>query len=527
MLSVVINAYPGTDQFRFRLGLETFLYDPGDYFNLCRNELNGWSKQAFNDHPCPKLTYYGFKKAEFDHKRIEMVLALDSTSECEISHIFKSFCEANDLRYKIVTMAEYKPLNIDHKPAPGVALMRNVAIQVSSGDFLVFRDDDDFSCSFRFMLQCCDRLTGPIGIVMTSQRLKNTWGTVDNPFSITPTPIDISTLESVDNPSVTSMCSKIFTRASLKTVYNSTCLVSLEDARSHHLQQLPQKPVMMFGEHQYRRLLTGWRKWKAGGKERDVIQFINRHIGPVSRRSIPYIDYVFDHSCIVEDHPFFVYVFPSGSYSSDSWSWGGVLGCLQAFRDTHRYVPFTMRELIKLRQLITHGIKTKLIDTNCQCKVTWTGPETMGQRLASALESIVNYHYIYWFGVVHKESDWDMFRTKLNEIRECLSLKPRAETDRVRDDLMHPNTKVMVRCNDVIVPCVATCGDYVEGDLIDADYVSTKPQPLIHGGSSERCAWLGFILMTAILIVLIWFIRALKDPCFVEMHDDHVQRVDV
>ena len=149
LLSIVVNAWPGTDKFRFRLQLETFMYDTSNninYLNLCKELLEGWEKNKFSipeDNFKSAFEKHQFHKVDFNHNDVEVILAIDTTDGSEIEDIFKSWCNDYDINNQIL------------RAKLGVAGMRNVAMQEYNGEFIIFRDDDDFSASIAKLLKQC------------------------------------------------------------------------------------------------------------------------------------------------------------------------------------------------------------------------------------------------------------------------------------------------------------------------------------------------------------------------------------
>ena len=72
LLSIVINAWPGTDKFRFRLQLETLMHDTIDknnYLLICKVLLNGWERNTFkipDDNFKTVLERYHFQRVTYD-----------------------------------------------------------------------------------------------------------------------------------------------------------------------------------------------------------------------------------------------------------------------------------------------------------------------------------------------------------------------------------------------------------------------------------------------------------------------------
>ena len=562
LLSIVINAWPGTDLFRFRLQLETLTHDTADvnnYLNLCKDVLNGWDKNKFtipDDKFASIMTKYNFNRTEFDTDNVEVLLAIDAKDKSAIEDEFEDWCSTYSINHKVI------------RAKLGAAGMRNAALQIYDGDFVIFRDDDDFSASIGKLLNQCKALDfmggnslgyqkqlsrydiiterwkyfqynqkkPTIAIMMDGMKLKNTWGSLDNPFSATPTPVDTSTVELVDRAPFTSMCSKIFTREATRLIYNSTCCGSLEDARSHYLQQLPQHCIWLFTEKQLSWLRKEWEMFmRDRSKGNAGVRWLNMNVISYQEWQIPLrnikhhneveavqytanktkvdenikrVDSFFKHNFYVSKcAPNFIYVLASGSYSRVSWTYGSVVGALEAFRNSNRMLDFTIADLKQLKKLITSAIKTTLVDTNNVSKLEWLSDQCKkeGTELIKLLTPIVNYRYIFWFGIVH--GDWKMFEDKIKQIRELIwhiHVKAVDGADTVKDDIKHPNTSVKVTVDGVekrVSLCNGNkmnCNDSMR--YTDQNEIDTR----IIGGSNESMLPM-ILLIAVILIVVIYF----------------------
>lgn len=547
MLSIAINIYPGTDLYRFRLQLETLVHETDDvnnYLYLCKDLLNGWEKnkfEIFEDKFESKFIEHNFIQSKFDPELVELILAIDVTKDSKINadkheEEFINFCHDNSIRhFQIIKNSNIKL---------GVSGMRNMVMQIFKGDYLMFRDDDDFSQSISKLTNQCIELSKlnfgkndqkyqkhlptynhisemydylnkhqkypTIAILMSNVRLKNTWGSIDNPFSKTPTPVDTSTVELVDRPSYTSMCSKIFSRESINLINNSTCCQSLEDSRSHYLQQLVQHCVWVFDEKRLEKIRNDWYIFLQSRfiEKRDTIKWLNRNVlnyqfwqinlpklklrnldgrftkndldrfheqilfnnendyeklefkSKIFNKNIKRLDFFIKNRFISSScSPDFAYVLPSGSQSGNSWCWCSVIGLLEAYRNANKQFNFSIEDLRKLKTIITSTIHTTLINTNNEVDVEYISDEFVheGNELAKCLKEIANYKYIYWFGIVNKPSDWDRFSYLLTNIRLILQSFPNDMkineenidlVDRIFDEVYHPNSSVKILVND-------------------------------------------------------------------------------
>lgn len=463
ILSVIINAWPGTDLFRFRLQLETLIYRSErkeDYFKLAVDLLGGWEKNKWKvpgDKFKKQLLSHHFHMEKFEPNSVEVILAFDSTtSDSPVVDEFHDWAKNYNCQDRVRVIAEKR----------GISGMRNLAIAESKGDYVVFRDDDDFSTSITALQRQCASLelmnfgkngdyTFPrfrynhvreyrdavlrlqkyptIAILEDSIRIKNTWGTVDNPFSVTPTPVDASTIELVNRPSPTSMCSKIFSRESLRFIRNSESCSTLEDARTHYLQVMVQHCIWLFSKER----LAEIDNWIENGQQRTATShWLKQNVGEYGDRSKYFVS---------QCSPSFSYVLAGGSHATNSWSYCTVIAALEALRYSGRNIDFTIKDLKKMKEIICYGIKTKLVDTNCVTRVTSLSPTVIPKRLAELFEKLNNYRYLFWFAVVHKTEDWKMIMSTLSEIRKLVvKIKlptelPMKDADVVKDTPIHPD----------------------------------------------------------------------------------------
>lgn len=638
LLSIVINAYPGTDLFRFRLSLELYIYSapsPKNYEKLTRDLLNGWDKGIFkipDDKFESILTSYGFSTQKFNPDNLEVILAMDgSTSDSlKIIREFKDWCSTYSIHQtQIITSDEKRNLST----------LRNVAMQTFTGEMLMFRDDDDFSAPFSLLLKQAEILksegfgcndqnywnkipaynhvseletffmkhqTKPvIAILVDGMKLKNTWGSKSNPFSQTPVPIDTSTLELVDRPPFSSMSSKIFSRESLKYIYNTACANSLEDARTHYLQVLPQHCIWLFEKERLEWLKKGWTEFKHDDTNKEgieAVKWLNMNVMTYKHWQIPLSlkefkrnknknrnrnenrnenidkninenkdknenedeninidentnedeesssnfsfasntlintltneredriheeilydnrkeDFSFQSSTFhrVDEFfltrfqtsvcsPNFIYVFPSGSYSKISWTWGSVIGALEACRESQHSIDFTINDLKRLKYIITNGMKTTLINTNNVSKLEWTSSSSRedGKKLCEILTPLVNYRYMFWFAVVHKIEDWKFIEITLRNVKTLIwricedkndknkEIKTAQDHDIVNENPIHPNQEINVEVNgrDVQVS-VCNCG-IVKFDETNKTNKSNKSNKSNDGINLDDCRY--------------------------------------
>lgn len=577
ILSIAINIYPGSDLYRFALQLETFIWKPEDvknYESLARELLEKWDKNVFK---IPKDNFISaFERCHFKRlktteaisEQIEVILACDGNESKATEHIkvFKDWCQRNGIvNHSVITMEE---------GGHGPATLRNMVMQVFKGDCLMFRDDDDFSAPIASLLNQVISLqkrgfgdNNPayldsipkydhiselndyfirnqhhptIAIFEDGIKLKNTWGSIDNPFSKTPTPIDTSKMELVDRPAHTSMCSKIFSREAIKYIHNSANCSSIEDGRSNYLEQLCQHCVWIFPQERLEWLKEGWNAFKHDESQGlDVVKWLNVNVIsykhwqiPIGKnhfkaindvlydnekkkysfraRNIRRLDSFFSHSFIVSKcRPSFVYVLASGSCAADSWTWGSVIGTLEAFRHAGKELSFTIKDLEKLKTVLTTSIKTTLINTNNVSTLTWKGPDQMkGDELCKHLSTLTNYKYIFWFAIVHHKSDWELLGNELSSalsiIREIdtSKLKPQQDCDELNVIIAHPNSGIKVFVDGKERLLSLDNQKLVEGDLSNNDYVNTNPTPSISGGDPKPKPKFNVNVILTILIII-------------------------
>lgn len=594
LLSIAINIYPGTDLYRFALQLETFVWKAEEikcYELLARELLEKWDRNVFK---IPKDNFASaFKRCNFKRlkttkaisEQIELILACDGNESKASKHInvFKDWCKRNGIEnHSVITMEE---------GGHGPATLRNMAMQVFKGDCLMFRDDDDFSAPIASLLNqvialqkrgfgdnnpsyldsipAYDHISElndyflknqhhpTIAIFEDGIKLKNTWGSIDNPFSKTPTPIDTSKMELVDRPAHMSMCSKIFSREAIKYIHNTSNCNAIEDGRSNYLEQLCQHCVWIFPQERLEWLRKGWDAFKHNEEEGlDVVKWLNvnvisykhwqipigkNHFKEISdllydnedkkynfrARNIRRLDSFFSHNFIVSKcRPSFVYVLASGSCASDSWTWGSVIGTLEAFRHAKKELTFTIKDLEKLKTILTTSIKTTLINTNNVSTLTWKGPNQLkGEELCQHLSVLTNYKYIFWFAIVHHKSDWKMLAEELSAalsiIREMdtSKLRPQSDCDKLNVQPVHPNSGIKAFVDGEERLLSIDNQKLIEGDLSTNDYVNTNPspsiQPMIKGGDGKskpeiRVNLILTILITVVFILIIIFIISFK-----------------
>lgn len=479
-LSIVINTWSGSDVYRFRIQLETLMFGTSNYRNyleLCKCLMNRWDRgiteledeSILSKLPCV-FERFRFQFFPCDTSNFEIIIANDGEMSPKLEKCFESFCEKYDIRNKQI---------IKTKAQGYVALMRNLAFQLFRGEAILFRDDDDYSAPIHFLLKDYSNLeklnfgkngteywdeieawllkrdfTKPVDLYneiskhqkhptiasyMNCFKLKNTWGSAANPFGQTELPVNINKIELVDKASsAASMCNKIFSREAVKFLHNSVCLNALEDNRAFHTEILVQNNVWFLD---YNRLT--YLK-----KTLDMKWFV-RYMMPME--GIPedtsFLRKIVNEKAFVSSYkPFFAYVLASGSFSRDSWAYAGVVSLLENIRWQRNQVNFTIKELRKLKEIITSAIKTTLIDVNCVSEVKALEPSL--DELAKHLETIINYKYIFWHCVVHNSDDYDMLLKELESVRKIvektdLSKIPKHENaDKIRGIVIHPDTKI-------------------------------------------------------------------------------------
>lgn len=533
LLSIVFNVWSGSDVYRFALELETLLWSCRTkecYLRLCRETLQRWEKNKFtipNDYFSSAFTLAGFHPLTFEIDELELILAHDGNADgSRIKDIFDSFCSRNEIKSQCISGEKL-----------GVAGMRNLAMQVFKGEYLMFRDDDDYTAPAALLLEYAHKLKNigfgtnntsywsnlpeydnirqrfeyfhkyqikpTIAIMLDGIKLKNTWGSINNPFSKTPTPIDTYKVELVDRSPQTSMCTKIFSREALRGINNSVSLGSLEDARSHYLQQLPQHCCWFINEEKLKEIQFDCRK------SREWIQA--NILGEVMK----YEDLNFN-DFITTTRPSFVYVCPTGSYSYTSWSYCSVMGVLEAFRNARKQLDFSIDDIRRLKDIIESAIETTLIRVDSQTSVEWcsTAYKKEGTKLASILESINNYRFIYWFGIVHEKSDWKMFKNKISQIKNLINkitLNEKSNNaDTISDVPRHPNECIVAVVNDE-ERLLSISNETRSHSLIDiptsTNYTTYLPksEPVIRGGHENGFNLLS-ISFVIILIVIIFIL---------------------
>lgn len=494
LLSIAFNTWPGTDLYRFALLLETLLYRPSeieDYLKLVQI-LNGWEPHKWTIPKNGFESYFienNFKRVEPSHpKELELILAMDGESN-EHEDYFIKFCEKVGVNWQIV-----------HKYKIGVAGMRNAVMQIFKGDYLTFSDDDDMIACLEDLYIQSNKLKGlgmgsndtsywktilskryddvyqlqrdlwryqkkpTMAMVITGIRIKNTWGSKENPFSITPLPLDANGAVLVDRGSYFSMCSKVFSRESLHIINNSINLGSMEDSRSFHTEEWPQKCFYILRKNKYDELTNGYKLLKRYvNKETlsdDEFQILKSFIIWCNNNILPFkytqLTFNKDHPnmetferifpyFIMYDVVSFCYTFPSGHYSRNSWAWAGLIGTLEAFRNMHRSVDFTTLDMQRAKKLITSCIHTEITGTACACEITSLVDDADVKEIAKILNDIVAYKFIYWTAIVNKKQDWEFFEKSIARLKELLdkvenkSIKEIEGADRIQEIVYHPN----------------------------------------------------------------------------------------
>ena len=502
LLSIAINVWPGSDFYRFALLLETYVYRPSkieDYMGLA-HILNGWNPRERtipDDHFKSVLLENNFKRVvPSKPDEIELILAMDGDIKnapvemnLKMEEYFINFCKSIKIHYQII-----------HKAKIGVCAMRNAAMQTFRGDYLMFRDDDDFSACledlhkqaielkklgmgtndpsywntilnkqyddvFQLQRDLWRYQKKPVmAMLLTNVRIKNTWGTKENPFSIVPLPIDTSTAVMVNRPSFFAMWSKVFSRESVPLISNSINLGSLEDSRSFHTQEFPQKSFYVFKDDHWKMFNDGYELFKKyiSGEQLPKEDFeqmkyfwkwCNLNLLPYQYSELTLNKQNPNLEMLDKIKQYFInidvcsgaYTFPSGNYSRNSWSWAALIGTLEAFRTMHRPVDFTILDLQRAHKFISSCLKTELIDVNCVCKVTSLIDDDDAKELAQLFETLTNYRYIYWKAIVNKKSDWEMFEKTLSRMKELLNkienkgFVQKEGADKIQEQPRHPN----------------------------------------------------------------------------------------
>lgn len=505
LLSIAINTWPGTDFYRFALLLETYIHRPtsiNDYLELSRI-LEGWIPR---ERKVPSDKFRGdFSDHNFTRvlpskpDELEMILAMDGDinnapveMNKELENYFIDFCKSINIHYQVL-----------HKSKIGVCGMRNSVMQTFKGDYLMFKDDDDFSACLEDLYIQAKKLkelgmgtNDPsywdiilnkeyldvfqlqrdlwkyqrkpvIAMIMTNVRIKNVWGSKENPFSKVSIPIDTSQATLIDRPSFFSMNFKFFSREAIPLLSNSINLGSLEDSRSFHNQEWPQKAFYIFRDERYKFLNDGYEAFKKhiksdvlSNEEFDLAKefwyWVNNNLLPFKYIQLSMNKTSPNIEAYERIRPYFLnmnicsgaYLFPSGNYSSNSWSWASVIGTLEAFRNMHKQVDFTILDLQRLHKFITTCIKTELLSTNCDCAVHCLNDDPDCIKIRDILYRLVNYKYIYWTAIVNKKQDWDMFTEKISELKSLLDkienkvFTKHNDADRIQETPIHPNTSI-------------------------------------------------------------------------------------
>ena len=149
LLSIILNVWEETDVFRFMLQLYSFIYyskNMYDYYRLIKDCLDGWRRGKYTCKSYHKLFInYNFKQYTFDKSKVEILLAVDHNSKIPIVDVFDKWANKY-LTHKQIVYGKY-----------GISTLRNVAIKVCRGDYIIFRDDDDLSSPIcRILNQCAE-----------------------------------------------------------------------------------------------------------------------------------------------------------------------------------------------------------------------------------------------------------------------------------------------------------------------------------------------------------------------------------
>ena len=539
LLSIVINVWPGTDVFRFQLQLLSLLYKTraiDNYHHLIKEELNGWERNKFDCSDYHQMMrHYGFKRCHYNKKQVEVILAVDGSKRCSVVDIFEDWARINLSNYQII----YGNCN-------GLSATRNAAMQIFKGKYLIFRDDDDLSAPIRSLLQECRRLDElgvgtndttyqkfipatdhvtelysflhsvqrkpVIAVFKNSIKLRNTRSTIHNPFAITKVPIDTTHLKLLRSPSNSSMCGRIFSREAVSLIYNSTICCGMEDARSNFLQQIPQHCIYIMDKGRLNWLRYGWemfKKHRYTPETLKVITWLNQSIilyrrwrinDPRDYENIERMDRMFKNFYTSMYDPFFVYVLPTGSFANISWSWGTVIGVLEAFRNAHKHLDFTMNDLKHLKSVIEYGIHTEVIDEKQKLNIRWVGSNYIkeGRQLATQLEYISRHKFLFWFASVEQNYVWKILEYKMEEMKKALNKLPKqlhknAFADTVNVKIMHPNQLITVTVNGKRMR-LSNCNQEKTNKLYFGNVAYTD---------TPNVDWLNYVVIAAIVIALL------------------------
>ena len=553
LLSIAINVWPGTDFYRFALLLETLLYRPSDindYLNLAQI-LNGWNpreRSVPNDKFKNAFAENNFKRVLPSRPdELELILAMDGDinnalveMNLGLEDYFVDFCKSINVHYQIL-----------HKTKLGVSAMRNAVMQTFNGDYLMFKDDDDFSACLEDLYFQAHKLkelgmgtNDPsywniilnrhyddifqlqrdlwkyqkkpvIAMLLNNIRIKNVWGTKENPFSIAPLPLDTNGAVLVNRPSAFSMCTKVFSRESLPLIYNSINLGSLEDSRSYHTQAFPQKGYYVFKNDLWKMFNNGYdlfKKYIANEdltkEEFDDVKYFwkwcnlnllpSRYIEIHMNRDDPNLTMLdmLRQYFINIDVCTMAYTFPSGHYSRNSWSWAALVGTLEAYRVMHKQVDFTILDLQRAHKFISNYIHTDVLTTNCDCDVKSLVDDPDCNEIASILNWLANYKYIYWRAIVNKKSDWPLFTEKLLKLKELLNKIENKEfskkegADKIQETPIHPNSTCEIeiitdgnKCTKTV--SMSNTNIVTDVDLLRSNYTETFMPKTLQGGDAE------------------------------------------
>lgn len=157
-LSVIINAFDHTDPIKFAYLLASFNCELMKPFPQYNNDLTGvyfrflFMNDISNFDILCKNIIHTFP-ARFDPiipNQVQLILALDNAGDEEagkkISEIFTEFCRFYEIRDYLILRPD-----INSK----LATMRNMAMAYATGDFIIFRDDDDMSSSLTSIIRKC------------------------------------------------------------------------------------------------------------------------------------------------------------------------------------------------------------------------------------------------------------------------------------------------------------------------------------------------------------------------------------
>lgn len=305
MLSIVLNTYIGTDLLRFSLLLHTLVYDVNSskhshsyiYAQLTKNLLNGWApgigeqKKSLSHKIVSEMERLNCSRLGFKSDQVEVLLIVDGGNGNEPVYLIKEFKRWAQT-YKV---ARTKIVLV---PKIGLTACRNIAIKKTTGKFVMFRDDDDYSAPIAKLLEQVYTFASigagtndlsywthvpsynsiqelrhyfeyyqkkpVIAILADGIKIRNGRANNQNPFGRAEFPVKAEEIEVIDRPSRFCMATKIFSRESLYYIHNTLNCTALEDLRTHHLQVLPQHCIWFVRPDMKKRIRRMWRSFVTG-----------------------------------------------------------------------------------------------------------------------------------------------------------------------------------------------------------------------------------------------------------------------